>query len=61
MVKKNPQLAKKLFPYQKRLGIEDYLNGTGEGECKHVKIDEKFLKKKLSKSEQKTDPYFLKS
>ena len=28
MVHRNPELAKKMFPFKKRLGVEDFLLGT---------------------------------
>jgi hypothetical protein len=48
MVHRNPDLAKVMFPFRKRLGIDDYMKGKPNEDGKiHLKIDEEFLKKEL--------------
>ena len=63
MVHRNPQLASKQFPFKQRIGVKSYfqsMNSTGYNpnldtnsddsreSMKHKKIDEKFLRSKLS-------------
>ena len=49
MVFRDPELAKKMYPFKKRLGIDDIENFNGRNS---LKIDDRFLMNPLPKKDE---------